>query len=72
MISKQEQINIIQQILNKPDPVPDAKFSFGKYKHMSFKEVLRTDKQYVLWCYHSNAPLGKRMIKYIETHVLKE
>lgn len=70
MKSKQEQVDIIKNIMAKHSPVPDPKMTVGKYKGERFDSVLKRDKSYILWAYNSDLPMPKTAIKYIEEKLI--
>ena len=67
MTANPEEIAKIQAILNKPSSCPDYRFTFGKYRGRLLSEILKVDKQYLLWLYHSDIQVPIRVEAFLST-----
>lgn len=45
-----EQLKAINSVMNKPNPIPDWRFTFGQYEGDLLETIVKKDPKYILWC----------------------
>lgn len=70
VLSVEEQVAKIKDIMSKKRVIPDYRFTFGRHKGELLEKVYRIDKKYLAWLYHNNESIPYTLTTFIEDHVL--